>query len=148
MGDPTRIFWLRRYASLCDDEEVFTARPEFRDLRRGSGYLRQLPDLHGEKEHRYEQATHEETRLHLHESPIDPYPQVPTWGDAFDDLVRDLLRHFGPAVKLLRFETKRPLEACDASEDRLALPLSLEHLQNAGPVSRQACPPPRHQTIG
>ncbi len=138
MDNPTRAFWQqRRYPNLHpddDDEEPLTPWTEFWDLHRGSGYLRTLPDLRGAKEFRYEQAAHDEHRRARPHTPppADPRPQLPTWGPAYDDLVRGLLRRFEPAARLRQFETKRQLEAYDATEDRNELPLALERLQNTG----------------
>lgn len=142
-GNISHMFWLRRrYPGVYEedeDEEEFTAWTEFWDVYRGTSYLRQLPDLRGTKEHRYEQAAIDETmRQRLPRPDSDPdadlRPQVPTWGDDFDDLVRELLRRFELPARLRQFETKRQLEDYDASEDRTDLPLALERLQNAGPI--------------
>ncbi len=146
VGNPSRDFWMqRRYPSNGyldddeddeDDESPLKPWTEFWDLRRGTGYLRALPDLRGEREHRYEQAVFDEHhRLHPYTPAAeDSRPHVPTWGAAHDALVCELLRRFEPAVKLRQFQTKQQLEAYDATEDRQDLPLALERLQNAGPV--------------
>ena len=142
-GNPGHIFWLqRRYPHMRpnpddpddDADEPLTDFTEFWDLHRGTGYLRELPDLRGEREFRYEEAARDEhRRLHPYvPAPEDPRPSVPTYGPVHDDLVRDWLRRFEPAIRLRQFETKLQLEAFDASEDRLDLPLALERLQNAG----------------
>lgn len=140
-GNLSHTFWFqRRHPDLRDYEDEdedppLTAFTEFWDLHRGMGYLRQLPDLRGEKEQRYTEVVYaEHRRLNPHTpEPEDPRPYVPTYGEAHDDIVRDWLRRFEPAVRLRQFETKQQLEAYDASEDRLDLPLALERLQNAGP---------------
>lgn len=112
-----------------------TAWTEFWGLHRGSTYLRQLPDLRGDKEHRYDKAARkEQVRQHPYVAPAPNLrPPLPTYGPEYDDLVRDFLRRFEPAARLRQFETKRQLEDYDASEDRLDLPLALERLQDAGP---------------
>ncbi|MDB5271473.1 MAG: hypothetical protein JWP58_4513 [Hymenobacter sp.] len=142
-GNPAHTYWLqRRYPHMRpnpddpddDHDEPLTDFTEFWDLHRGTGYLRELPDRRGEREFRYEKAVQKEhRRLHPHmPAPEDPRPYVPTYGPEYDDIVRDWLRRFEPAARLRQFETKRQLEAFDASEDRLDLPLALERLQNAG----------------
>ncbi|MBD2714663.1 hypothetical protein KBK19_06420 [Microvirga sp. STR05] len=146
-GNPSRTYWLhRRYPDLYhnsdddeDEEEMFTPWTEFWDVYRGTGYLRQLPDVRGTKEERYLDAVHDENHRQRPAAPAveavpDPRPHVPTWGDDYDDLVRELLRRFEVPALLRQFETKRQLEAYDASDDRTDLPLALERLQNAGPV--------------
>ena len=143
-GNLCGTFWLhRRYPVLREDdpedeeEEVLSAWTQFWDLRRGTGYLRQLPDVRGEQELRYEQAVIDEYHRQraLEEAPPeDPRPQAPTYGPDHDALVREWLRRFEPAAKLRQFDTKQQLEAFDASEGYLHLPLALERLQNAGPV--------------
>lgn len=139
-GNPSSTFWLnRRYPDRFEedeDDESLAEWTEFWDLHRGTSYLRELPDLRGDREHRYLEAIRDENRRQnpYTPPPVDPRPHIPTWGDDFDDLVRELLRRFEPPAKLRQFETKLQLEAYDASEDRLDLPLALERLQNAGPV--------------
>jgi hypothetical protein len=139
-GNPSTTFWLhRRFPRLAEedaDEEELTGWTTFWDLHRGCAHLRALPDLRGEQEHRYQRAYYDAQRdpNPPPPAPEDPRPHVPTYGPEYDDLVRELLRRFEPAAALRRFETKRELEAYDASEDRLDLPLALERLQNAGPV--------------
>lgn len=141
-GNPAENFWLqRRYPHMRpnlddpddDNEEPLTAWTEFWDLHRGTGYLRMLPDLRGDREFRYERAVRDEQRrARPAAAPSDPRPHVPTWGEEYDDIVRDLLRRYEPPTCLRRFEARKQLEAFDASEDRNDLPLALERLKNAG----------------
>ena len=143
-GSPCEMFWmhrqfpqLRRDNPEEEEEETLNAFTQFWDLRRGTGYLRQLPDLRGPREQHYTEAVrqqHREKRRAAPPEPRDPRPQAPTYGPEHDELMRDWLRRFEPAARLRQFETKLQLEAFDASEDRLDLPLALERLQNAGPV--------------
>ena len=143
-GDLSEQFWLqRRFPHMRHDpddpnddrEEALTAWTEFWDLHRGSSYLRELPDLRGTKEYRYEQAVRDENRrLHPPEpQPEDPRPHVPTWGSSHDELVRSLLRRFEPASSLRQFEAKQQLERDDDFEDAHELALALERLREAGP---------------
>jgi hypothetical protein len=138
-GNPADSFWLhRRHPRLRDDDDDEDLRSftQYWDLRCGTGYLRELPDLRGDLEHRYQKASRDEhSRQHPYVAPpADPRPYVPTYGPAHDDLMREYLRRFQPAAKLRQYEIKLQLEDYDASEDRLDLPLALERLQNAGPI--------------
>ncbi len=143
-GNFCNLFWMHRDHRDPDDaeeedEERLTPFTHFWDERRGTGYLRQLPNLRGEQERRYRKAAFAKPAPNV-AAPTPPKPEdslahVPTYGPEHDDLLREYLRRFEPATKLRQFEIKRQLEAFDASEDRLDLPLALERLQNAGPVA-------------
>lgn len=151
LGNPAGSFWLhRRYPHMQDDdEEELSEWTQFWDEHRGTAYLRQLPDVRGGKEFRYERAVRDEKRRANPSpppAPPDPRPSVPTYGPGFDTLVRDLLRRFEPAILLRQFDIRQQLEAHNAAnaatDDDIDLPLALERLRNAGPllVSIQAHP--------
>ena len=147
-GNFCNLFWMYRDHRDPDDpdpddeeedEERLTPFTHFWDERRGTGYLRQLPNLRGEQERRYRKVAHDQPAADAPPpaapKPADPRPHVPTYGPKYDDLLREYLRRFEPATKLRQFEIKQQLEGYDASEDRLDLPLALERLQNAGTVA-------------
>lgn len=136
----TRWWFIRRYPDVEDietEDDLEQMLPEwshFYDLHRGTGHLRHLPDVRGDKEHRYVQAGF---RAREQEDPSPPYvpdprPRLALYGPEFDDFVRELLRRFEPAATLRHFEAKLYLDETDATEDRLDLPLALERLHNAG----------------
>lgn len=131
-----------------DAESMLSEWHQFYDLHRGTGALRELPDLRGDIEERYLQAhiarIHADNRAKKEaageavdedEALDDPRPDLPTYGPAHDDIIRALLRRFEPPALLRRFEAQVFLKAADAAEHSLELPLALERLQNAGPVA-------------
>ncbi|GAB3826059.1 hypothetical protein [Hymenobacter jeollabukensis] len=134
-------FWrYRQYLALHEDDDAdltLTPWTDFWDMRRGTAYLRTLPDRRGELESHYEQAAYAERRRQQPEAvatPPDPRPHAPNFGPEFDTLVRELLRRFEPAVKLRQFETKQELLAYEASDINGDLEVALERLQEAGQV--------------
>ncbi|SHK56912.1 hypothetical protein [Hymenobacter psychrotolerans] len=140
-GNPSRDFWFhRRYPHAREEDEDdhdLSAWTQFWDLRRGTTYLRQLPDVRGGKELRYEKAyrrQRQEARPPAAPVPPDPRPHVPTWGDEYDDLVRRYLRQFEHPSRLRQFEAKRQLSLYQAADDQTDLEVALERLQDAGSV--------------
>ncbi|MDO7875477.1 hypothetical protein Q5H93_12105 [Hymenobacter sp. ASUV-10] len=142
-GNFCNLFWMRRqHPNLYSDDdedahEVIKPFTHFWDLRRGTGYLRRLPNPRGEREQRYLDAVIAD--YHRQQPPATPHdeddalPQAPTFGPAHDELMRDWLRQFEPAARQRQFEAKLQLRAFDASEGSYHLALALERLRNAGP---------------
>ncbi|PJJ60348.1 hypothetical protein CLV45_1773 [Hymenobacter chitinivorans DSM 11115] len=141
LGNPTHDFWLhRRYPHMrdadWDEQQDLTEFTQFWDQHRGTGYLRQLPDPRGEQEAHYEMAARAEQRRRNPPPPAaaaDPRPHVPTYGAEFDDLAREWLRRFEPAVNLRQFEAKLQMAERLEGNDDTDLEVALERLKDAGP---------------
>ena len=132
-------FWrYRQYSAQHGDDdadETLTPWTTYWDMRRGTAYLRTLPNRRGELERHYEQAAYAERHRQRPEAevtPPDPRPTAPNYGPEFDTMVREFLRRFEPAAKLRQFETKLELLAYEASELSGDLEVALERLQEAG----------------
>jgi hypothetical protein len=152
-GSFCELYWLRRRSRrrhphhYTDDEDgdddQLTPFTYFWDLRRGTGYLRQLPDLRDEREDYYIDALiADHSRRWEAEPPAeeDNRPAPPLYGPAHDNLMRDWLRRFEPAARLHQFEAKVQLRQFDASDGRGHLALALDRLRTAssGPVPIEA----------